>query len=110
MPTEMATALLDEFWHNTTTGFNVYFAAAAGGMSYNQVNGLHDTDVGEFHRRLKHQHELYAFYDAMGPGGDVSLLTAMWAPCCSPDTVQFLPNRERHESWADHPAKRMMGP
>ena len=80
MPTEMATAaapaaLADNYW----SGYAANFAAAAGGMSYNQVNGLHENFSANFTGDSSINMS-YAFYGAMGPGGeDLSLTGALGA-------------------------------
>ena len=80
MPTEMATAagpaaLADNYW----SGYAANFAAAAGGMSYNEVNGLHENFSANFTGDSSINMS-YAFYDAMGPGGeDLSLTGALGA-------------------------------
>ena len=85
---EMAAAaapalLADNYW----TGYAANFALATGGISYNQVNGLHENFSANFTGDPSINMS-YAFYDAMGPGGeDLSLTgalgTTMLAGHCS---------------------------
>ncbi len=80
MSTEMATAaapaaLADNYW----SGYAANFAAAAGGASYNQVYDL-DANFAANFTGDSSINMSYAFYDAMGPGGeDLSLTGALGA-------------------------------
>ncbi|MCH1537819.1 MAG: CD36 family protein, partial [Candidatus Poseidonia sp.] len=80
MPAEMAAAaapaaLADNYWN----GYADNFQLAAGGLTYNQVYGLHENFSANFSSD-SNINMSYAFYDAMGPGGeDLSLTGALGA-------------------------------
>ena len=80
MPAEMAAAaapaaLADNYW----SGYAANYQLAAGGLTYNQVNTLDDNFSANFSGD-SNLNMSYAFYDAMGPGGeDLSLTGALGA-------------------------------
>ena len=89
MPAEMAeaaapAAMADTFW----TGYSDAFQAAAN-VSYNAANGLHENFSANFSNDAS-LNMSYAFYNAMGPGGeDIALTRALGATLLSGHCSSF---------------------
>ena len=90
MSAEMATAaapaaLADNYW----AGYAANYETATGGASYNDVNDLHENFSANFSSD-SNINMGYAFYDAMGPGGeDLSLTGALGATMLSGHCASF---------------------
>ena len=89
MPSEMAAAaapdtLADNFW----TGYDANFQAVAG-VDYATANGLNSSFAANFSSDANTD-MTYAFYNAMGPGGeDISLTGALGATMLSAHCAAF---------------------
>ena len=111
MPSEMAAAaatdaLADNFW----AGYDANFQAVAGADYANATGTRLDSSFAANFSSDANTDMTYAFYNAMGPGGEDISLTVMSAPPCSPPIVPG-PHRRRihHHGHGRHDGQRHDG-